>query len=89
MPWDEAVYTLLLSAVVSQLFPLRDHLSICGHQNFASAMETDDNRSASHFPDTVTLSVSTLFSKLLAKQSTFSDRPLHVQIVIFVGNVQL
>ena len=31
------------------IFPF-DNLSFCGHQDFASATETDDNRSATHLP---------------------------------------
>jgi hypothetical protein len=34
-----------LPATVSQLLALYDHLQICGRQNFASALETDENRS--------------------------------------------
>jgi hypothetical protein len=37
----------VLSAIVPQLFPLHDH-QICGRQNVASALETDDNRSATN-----------------------------------------
>jgi hypothetical protein len=36
----------VLSTIVSQLFPSRHHLSVCGRQDFASALETDDYRSA-------------------------------------------
>jgi hypothetical protein len=33
----------MLSTIVSQLFLPHSHLQICGHQEFASVLETDDN----------------------------------------------
>jgi len=39
---------------LSQLFPRRDHLEIFGHQDIASARETDDSRSATNSPDIIT-----------------------------------
>jgi hypothetical protein len=39
------------------VFPSDNHLSVSGHQDFASATETDDNRSATHFPGKIALRV--------------------------------
>jgi hypothetical protein len=36
----------VLPATLSQLFPIGDHPSKRGRQNFAAALSTDDNRSA-------------------------------------------
>jgi len=55
-------------AIVSQLFPHRDHLYICGHQNSASALETNDNRSISNSPYVITINV---------RQSTFHPTTGH------------
>jgi len=41
---------LLLSTIVSLLFLSRDHLSIFGRHDFASALETVDNHSVTNSP---------------------------------------
>jgi hypothetical protein len=51
---------------LSQLFPTCNNLSICNRQDFASALETDDNRPAKNSPDTFKISVSSLFTELYA-----------------------
>ena len=59
MPCDEHFYTLLtiipclVSSIVSQLFPPRDHLQICGSQHSRSALWTDGNRSVTNRPDII------------------------------------
>jgi hypothetical protein len=40
----------LLPAIVSQMFPARDQLYICGRQDFVSALEAVDNLSATNSP---------------------------------------
>jgi hypothetical protein len=56
----------MLSPNVSPLFPHRDRLEIRGHQDFATALSTDDNRSATNFRDKITISVSALVTELYA-----------------------
>jgi hypothetical protein len=41
-----------LSAIVSQLFPIRNHLSIRDRENFVATMETNDDRPDMKSPDT-------------------------------------
>jgi hypothetical protein len=56
MSCDELSYPLLifpypvLSAIVSRLFPRRDHLYICSRQHFISALETDASFSMINSP---------------------------------------
>jgi hypothetical protein len=53
-------------AIVSHLFSPLDHLYIFDRQRFSSAPETDDNRSATVFPDMAKISVGYLVMKLNA-----------------------
>jgi hypothetical protein len=59
-PVDRRACTLL-SATMSQRFPISSYLETCGRQEFASAPETDDNRSLINSPDTVTVSYEIIF----------------------------
>ena len=56
----------MLSPNVLQLFQHRDHLEIRGHQDFATGLLTDDNRSATNFRDMITISVGYLVTELYA-----------------------
>jgi hypothetical protein len=48
---------LSLADSSATVFPSDNHLSVCGHQDFASAAETDDNLSATDFPGKIALRV--------------------------------
>jgi hypothetical protein len=54
----------VLPAIVSRLFPPRDHLEIRGRQDFASLLESDDNRLAINSPRLITKRVDFLVTKL-------------------------
>jgi hypothetical protein len=47
----------VLSAIVLQLFPPHDYLQICGCQDFAPAVQTDDNHLATNSLDIIKISV--------------------------------
>ena len=54
----------VLSAIVSQLFPPLNHLYVCFRQDFASALTTEDSRSATNSPDITMVSAVFLVTKL-------------------------
>ena len=47
-----------LSAIESPLFPRGDHISVCGSQDFDSALELNDNTGQQNFGPGVKMSVS-------------------------------
>jgi hypothetical protein len=54
----------VLSAIVSQVFPLHHYLYICSRQDFASALETYENRLAMNFPDSTIITVVSVVTPL-------------------------
>lgn len=62
-PADISPCPVLLS-ILSQLFPPHNQLSILCREDIVSVLETDDNRSATNFPDIITISSFYLVMKL-------------------------
>ena len=61
----------VLSAILSQMFPLGDHLSICGCQDFFPALGKGDNRYEANYFDIITVSVSFLVTNYTPCKLTF------------------
>ena len=54
----------VLSAIMSQLFPSRDHLKICDLEGSAQVRETDENCLTIDSSKIIAVSVGSLFTKL-------------------------
>jgi len=63
----------VLSAIVSFLFPSRDHMHFHGHQHLVLALKTDYNISPANSPDVVPISVN-FYYKIISHVNLYSDR---------------
>lgn len=54
----------MLPAIMSQMFPPRNCLQVCGHQCYSLILETDNNCLAVISLDIITVSVNSLVLKL-------------------------